>query len=81
MIDPKDGGLMFCWSKRGEVNMVSKTNKKAWREWAGCSICKKEPCSECNGKLLDEGEIKYYFSTLALNQKNKGKKKKRDNDD
>jgi len=26
MEDPADGGLMFCWSKRGEVKLVSKSD-------------------------------------------------------
>ena len=52
MKDPADGGLMFCYAKRGTPTPTGmKEGSTAWNEWEGCLLCKKKP-SKCNGKLL-----------------------------
>ena len=66
-IDPADGGLYFCWSKRGEVGLVPKSDKVRYAAWK-CSMCGKKPC-DCNGKLLSPGKIDSYFSYLAQKRK------------
>ena len=71
MIDPADGGLYFCWSKRGEVGLVPKSDKARYAAWK-CLMCGLKPC-DCNGKLLSAAEIDSYFSYLAQKQK-KGSK-------
>ena len=68
IIDPADGGLFFCWAKRGEVGLVPKSDKRRYSEWKGCSMCGKKPC-KCNGKLLSAQEIDSYFSYLAQKRK------------
>ena len=72
MIDPVDGGLMFCYSKRGTYMPKTGKNKAAYEAWAGCVMCGKKPC-ECNGILLPEATIASYFSSLAASQKKQGK--------
>ena len=68
--DNTDGGLLFCYSKRGEIRKYGQKTQE-YIDWEGCSMCKKKPCSDCNGKLLPEEEIKAYFSSLAQTRKTK----------
>ena len=80
MIDDKDGGLMFCHSKRGEVGKVPKSDTERWEEWAGCSMCGKKPCTGCNGWLPTVAEFKSYFSSLGQKRKKKSGKSAADDD-
>jgi len=58
MIDPEDGGLMFCYAKTGTPTPAGTTSgSRAWKDWEGCQACKKKPCA-CNGKLLSVDQIK-----------------------
>lgn len=63
-----DGGLMFCWTKRGEVGKYAKTTPD-YAAWEGCLMCGQKPCSGCNGKCPTFMEIKSYFSDLAQKRK------------
>ena len=48
MIDPEDGGLMFCYAKTGTPTLVGMTKgSHAWKDWEGWQACKKKPCA-CN---------------------------------
>jgi hypothetical protein len=64
MIDPADGGLMFCWKKRGEFLAKSHPLYKDWF----CSLCSKKPC-DCNGMLPTVDMITQYFSTKSASDK------------
>jgi len=68
MIDPVDGGLMFCHAKRGEVKNYAKDSAE-YEAWEGCSMCHQKPCTGCNGKLLNELEVKGDFSIQARKRK------------
>jgi len=68
-----DGSLMFCWSKRGEVQKYAKKSHE-YKNWEGCSMCGLKPCTGCNGRCLSAEEIKTEFSYLAKKE-HKGKKK------
>ena len=62
MRDPKDNGLMFCWSKRGIA-------KKHWDKATDCCpLCNQNPC-DCNGMLLTEDQIQQYFSSKSAKEK------------
>ena len=61
-----DGGLMFCYSKRGEF--VPKTNKARYNAWNGCSMCKKKPC-ECNGMLPTIQMIQNFINSATQKRK------------
>lgn len=76
MIDDKDGGLMFCWSKRGTYMPKTGKHKTAYDAWEGCTMCSQKPC-ECNGILLPEGTINSFFGSLAATQKKRGNFTKR----
>jgi hypothetical protein len=67
MRDP-DGSLMFCWTKRGSVNKFAKTSQE-YKDWAGCPMCGKKPCTGCNGKRLSVAEVKTHFSSLSQKRK------------
>ena len=71
-VDEKDGGLMFCSSKRGTFMAKSGKHKAVYEAWVGCSMCGKKPC-ECNGPCLPESVINSYFSKVAAQQKKLGK--------
>ena len=71
-IDPVDGGLKFCWAKRGTFMAKSGKNAAAYAAWAGCTMCNQKPCS-CNGQLLPESTITSFFSNMAAQQKKSGK--------
>ena len=43
-----DGGLMFCWTKRGKVGKYAKTSLE-YAAWEGCSMCRQKTCSGFNG--------------------------------
>lgn len=57
MRDPKDGGLMFCYSKRG-----------SWPRKQFCELCKKNPCA-CNGMLPSVKRIGEWMNTQTQNKK------------
>jgi hypothetical protein len=71
--DPVDGGMMFCYRKRGTT--FPKQPAKAWREWKGCVLCGKKPC-ECNGMLLRVDAINNYIKYLTQQKKKKQKSDK-----
>ena len=71
MIDPKDGGLLFCWRKKGIFMPQTGVHKAAYEAWEGCPECNQKPC-ECNGQLLPENIIHQYFSKLFAQQKKRG---------
>jgi hypothetical protein len=75
MRDPKDGGMMFCYRKRGTT--FPKTPAKAYREWKGCVLCGKKPC-ECNGMLLTVDAINNYIKSLTQQKKKNQKSDKED---
>lgn len=77
MIDTAgDGGLMFCYSKRGTYMAKTGKHRKEYAEWQGCQMCGKKPCV-CNGILLPEGTITSYFSSLFASQKKRDGPNKR----
>ena len=63
MIDPKDGGLMFCYSKRG--TFVPKDRYDAWQ---GCDLCNKKPCC-CNGMLPPVSMIQSWINSQTQKKK------------
>ena len=63
-VDPEDGGLMFCWAKRGEF--MAKSNP-LYKDWT-CSMCGGKPCN-CNGMLLALDQITSAFSDRAKKEK------------
>ena len=66
--DPEDGGLMFCHAKRGEVKKYAKDSAE-YKAWEGCFMCHQKPCTGCNGRALNEIEIKGDFSIQARKRK------------
>jgi hypothetical protein len=62
MRDPKDGGLMFCYSKRGSFPR---------KEF--CELCQKKPC-KCNGMLPSKKKIGEWMNTQTQNKKKAEKK-------
>ena len=68
-IDPEDGGLMFCYSKRGQF--MAKSNP-GYSDWPGCSVCNAEKTCDCNGMLLTEDQINSAFSTRAKKARKNG---------
>jgi hypothetical protein len=83
MIDPADSGLMFCFSKRGAQPPPGSTKgSKKYRDWAGCQVCKKKPCT-CNGMLLSVDPIRGWISAQTQKRKkaDKSNKRKRSADD
>ena len=38
--DNTDGGLLFCYSKRGEIRKYGQKTQE-YIDWEGCSMCKK----------------------------------------
>ena len=79
MRDPDDGGLMFCWSKRGVQMPRTGKHKTACEEWLGCSACAHKnggvPCKpcQCNGMLPTVDMITCCFSSLAAKKKKRGR--------
>lgn len=72
MKDPKDGGLKYCYSKRGTFCKVSDL-----KTWPGCKLCgtaetPKNPCT-CNGMLISVECINSWISSET--QKRKKNKK------
>ena len=57
--------------RRGEVKKYAKDSAE-YKAWGGCSMCGKKPCTGCNGKLLNEIEIKGDFSIQARKRKDGG---------
>ena len=70
MIDPEDGGLMFCYSKRGDF--VAKRDPR-YADWAGCQVCGVPKDCECNGMLLSLDQITNAFSSRASKEKKQRK--------
>jgi hypothetical protein len=66
IIDPVDGGRMFCYDKRGTSHR--KTPKAAWATWEGCELCDKKPCA-CNGILPEASMIQTFISYKAQQKK------------
>ena len=69
-IDPADGGLMFCFTKRGEF--MAKSDPR-YANWEGCSRCGSKTCN-CNGMLLSTEQVVSSFATRS----NKAKKAARE---
>jgi hypothetical protein len=76
LVNPVDGGPMFCWSKRGTQAPKGGKKSRAYCEWEGCQVCGKKPCS-CNGGLLSHEQIKAHFGALAQKRNGKNKKKRK----
>ena len=70
-IDPEDGGLMFCYAKRGEF--MAKSNPM-YATWAGCSACGSKVCN-CNGMLLSLEQITSAFSSRAKKEKKEARER------
>ena len=66
MRDPKDGGLMFCWSKRGihvTKDLVNDEN------WPGCEVCGAVKSCECNGMVPSVSQIQGWISQETQREK------------
>ena len=63
-IDPADGGLMYCYAKRGTYMPRTGKNKAAYDNWSGCEMCGLKPC-DCNGMLLNLDQVTSAFTTRA----------------
>ena len=61
-IDPKDGGLMFYWAKRG-----------TWPRNQLCALCQCKPC-DCNGMLPCVKTCSEFISSETQKKKKKAKK-------
>jgi hypothetical protein len=67
MRDPKDGGLMFCYSKRG-----------SYPRGQLCNLCKQKPC-DCNGMMPPVWMCQQFINTQTQEKKKKDKGAKRTN--
>ena len=73
MIDPADGGLMFCHAtKRGTFMPQTGKHKSVYEAWAGCSLCSKKPCTCNNGKLLSVEELTSALAYMSQQKKKRG---------
>ena len=70
-VDPADGGLMFCYAKRGTYMPRTGKHKQAYDAWVGCSMCHSKPCV-CNGMLLTVDQITSAFTTRAKTARKRG---------
>ena len=70
-IDPADGGLFFCYAKRGTYMPYSGKHAAAYATWSGCEMCGKKPC-DCNGLLLTEDQVTSAFSSRAKAARTRG---------
>jgi hypothetical protein len=61
-IDPTDGGLMFCYAKRG-----------SWPRGQLCNLCKSNPC-DCNGMLPSVKTCSEFINTETQKKRKKAKK-------
>jgi hypothetical protein len=73
MRDPVDGGMKFCYRKRGTT--FPKNPPKAYKEWKGCVLCSSKPC-KCNGMILRVDTINSYIKSLTQTKKTKQKNAK-----
>ena len=71
VIDESDGGLKFCYSKRGTYMPQTGKHKAAYAAWGGCLLCSEKPCV-CNGDVLPPNVIASYFAKLYSKQKKRG---------
>jgi NRPS condensation-like uncharacterized protein len=62
MIDPTDGGLMFCYSKRG-----------SWPRQALCALCNHNLC-DCNGMLPLLKIVTQWMNSQTQKKRNDQKK-------
>jgi hypothetical protein len=62
MVDPTDGGLLFCYSKRG-----------SWPRQALCALCNHNPC-DCNGMLLPLKIVTQWMNSQTQKKRNDQKK-------
>jgi hypothetical protein len=61
MRDPTDGGLMFCYSKRG-----------SWPRDKFCNLCEKDPC-DCNGMLPEVKRVQEFMNSETQKRRKKRK--------
>ena len=71
VMDPEDGGLKFCYTKRGTFMPQTGKHKAGYDAWAGCQICNSKPC-KCNGDVLPPNIITAYYAKLFAQQKKRG---------
>ena len=71
MIDPKDGGRMFHYGKRGQF--VAKTSRE-YKDWAGCTVCHQKPC-DCNGMCPPTWMCQNFINSRTQATKKKKAKK------